>query len=106
MPKPNLAVSRLPRLRGSRRSSPEDNDVQPRRPARPALQAIREDKDEVIEAMLREAKKGSYLHAKFCFDFAGITAADPAAVAEQQKSLAQYLIDQLDLEPENEPADA
>lgn len=102
MPNPNL--SSLPRLRGPRRSSAEEPE--PRRPARPALQAIREDKDEVIEAMLREAKKGSYLHAKFCFDFAGITAADPAAVAEQQKSLAQYLIDQLDLEPENEPADA
>lgn len=104
MPKPNL--SRLPRLRGPRRSSAEELDAQPRRPARPALQAIREDKDQVIEAMLIEARNGSYLHAKFCFDFAGITAADPAAVAEQQKSLAQYLIDRLDLEPEDEPAEA
>ena len=75
------------------------------RPARPALQAIREDKDQIIEAMLLQARKGSYLHAKFLFDFAGIHTAEDTEAA-QQPSLVQFLLDKLELEPDPRAEDA
>lgn len=72
---------------------------EPSGPARPALKAISEDKDKIVEAMLIQARKGSYLHAKYLFELAGITTADDAGMAAHQQSLAQYLIEQLQLEP-------
>ena len=84
---------------------PPCEDAPVDRPARPALQAIREDKDQIIEAMLLQARKGSYLHAKFLFDFAGIHTAEEADAA-QHPSLVQFLLEKLELEPDPRAEDA
>jgi hypothetical protein len=87
-------------MRGPRPSSPQKPREEPRRPARPALQAIREDKDQIVEAMLAEARQGSYLHAKFLFEFAGISSADDEGNAAHQQSLAELLLEKLELVPD------
>ncbi len=62
-----------------------------------AKTAILAAKNEIVAGLIAQAKRGSYLHAKFLFDFAGL---NPAAEAEadacaREASLARILLDQL-----------
>ena len=92
---PKLAAAEVHRPRHRAR---QGADAAPARPPRPALQAIREDVDEIIEALLLKAKRGSYLHAKFLFDYAGLGSASDEARAAHEQSLAELLLEKLDLE--------
>jgi hypothetical protein len=62
-----------------------------------AREAILAARDEIVAGLIEKAKRGSYLHAKFLFDFAGL---NPAAEAEaaayaREASLARLLLDHL-----------
>ena len=98
MPKPDALGARVPyRPRRPRhRAAPQV----PAAPARPALEAIRQEKDAIVEALILQARKGSYLHAKFLFDFAGLSHASDEEQAAHQQSLAELLLEKLELEPE------
>lgn len=51
----------------------------------------------IIDALIEHAKKGSYLHAKFLFDYARISQAeDPDS--EREVSLAELLLEKLQIE--------
>jgi hypothetical protein len=58
--------------------------------------AIRESAAEVVRKVIDKAKEGSYLHAKFLFDFAGLDLKRSAAEDEgDNESLASYLLREL-----------
>lgn len=95
MPKLVTAAELHHPRRPGRRAAAE---APPARAPRPALQAIREDVDEIIEALLLKAKKGSYLHAKFLFDYAGLSSASDDQRAAHEQSLAELLLEKLALE--------
>ncbi len=104
MPKPAPHAVRAehhPRHRGA--SNSESKPAPSSRPPRPAVQAIREDQDEIVEALLAKAKHGSYLHAKFLFDFAGLTCSSDEERAAREPSLAELLLEKLALEPLDPP---
>ncbi len=68
-------------------------------PAQDALTAIREAKNEIVVALIQQAKRGSYLHAKFLFEFAGITdAGDEAADNFSEDALVKFFVEQLRIE--------
>jgi hypothetical protein len=51
---------------------------------------------EIIRENIEQAKKGSYLHAKFLFELAGLQAGLPEDADEQEESLAQILLRELE----------
>ena len=55
----------------------------------------------IVRAVIEQAKQGSYLHAKFLFDFARISGATPAAGDD---ALAVTLLQRLDTPPGGEVA--
>lgn len=58
--------------------------------------SIRESAPEVVRKVIDKAKEGSYLHAKFLFDFAGLDLKQgPAEDAGDHESLAAYLLREL-----------
>jgi hypothetical protein len=60
--------------------------------------AIRDAKDEIVHNLIEKAKEGSYLHAKFLFDFAGLSNDAAVEAYEREGSLARILLDQLSSE--------
>jgi hypothetical protein len=66
---------------------------QPYDPARAVDQAL----PEIVEALIAQARQGSYQHARFLFEFAGI-AAFPQPGAQGEESLAALLFRELQLE--------
>jgi len=99
MPKPAIAPARAPHRPRHRQAEPQA----PPPPPRPALQAIREDQDEIVEALLAQAKKGSYLHAKFLFEYGGLSSASDEERALHEQSLAEMLIERLRVLHPNSP---
>jgi hypothetical protein len=63
-----------------------------------AKQAIRDAKDEIVHNLIEKAKEGSYLHAKFLFDFAGLSNDAALDAYQREGSLARILLDQLSSE--------
>jgi hypothetical protein len=51
---------------------------------------------EIVEKNIEQAEKGSYLHAKFLFELAGLQACLPEHTDEQEESLAQILLRELE----------
>jgi hypothetical protein len=60
--------------------------------------AIRNAEPAIIAALIEQAAQGSYLHAKFLFDYAGLSSA--GSQAEREASLAEVLLERLGLEEE------
>jgi len=59
----------------------------------------------IVETNIDQAKKGSYLHAKFLFEFAGLQAIPPEAADAEEESLAQMLLRELENgEPDQAPS--
>ena len=82
-PQPKTA----PELPPCKHSTPEETDAH-------ATQIVRSRQCAIIQACCAQAEQGSYLHAKFVFDFAGIAPAlrpDPAVEAHE-RSLAEELL--------------
>jgi hypothetical protein len=85
-----------------------DTQSDPRRPNKAEVFRQREQKileahPEIIDALIEQAKKGSYQHAKFLFDLVDTT---PAKQAEEESlpgpSLAEILLERLQIiEAEN-----
>ena len=55
---------------------------------------IRTSAPDIVQQVIDKAKQGSYLHAKFLFDLAGLDLAK-AAPGEESESLAAYLLREL-----------
>lgn len=66
-------------------------------PVRDAAAEIRQNAHVIVTPLIEKAKSGSYLHAKFLFEFAGLTAPPPADSVDG--SLAALLLRALELEP-------
>jgi len=66
-----------------------------------ALSAIRGAELDIVNAVILKARQGSYVHAKFLFDYAGMSRADGSLPSEP--SLAQVLLQRLGLDPEMAP---
>lgn len=66
------------------------------RPFDPA-QAVKGALPDIVEALITQAEQGSYQHAKFLFEFAGIGTLPPVP-ADGEESLAALLIRELQLE--------
>jgi hypothetical protein len=54
----------------------------------------------IVDAVIEQAEKGNYLHAKFLVEFAGITAT-PEQVRSAEDSLAAILLRGLDIRAQN-----
>lgn len=80
----------LKSARGRRRSSAIATAPLPR-----AIHAVERAAPAIVKAVIGKAKKGSYTHAKFLFDFAGLAGAPPSADSGEQDSLARLLWDEL-----------
>ena len=50
----------------------------------------------IVNANIAQATKGSYLHAKFLFEFAGLQAVLPEPTDAEEESLAQMLLRELE----------
>ncbi len=60
---------------------------------------------EVITAQILKAKAGSYQHAKFLCEFAGLSGALVSPAAAEDDSLARLLLDKLQIgDEDSEPA--
>jgi hypothetical protein len=70
-------------------TSPEEADAH-------AVGIVRDRQCAIIEACCKQAEDGSYLHAKFVFDFAGIAPRADAAAEAREQSLAEELLTRLD----------
>jgi hypothetical protein len=57
-----------------------------------AAQRVISSTEEIIEALIEEARKGSYMHAKFLFDFARISVAPAETRSPEEQSLAALLL--------------
>ena len=58
----------------------------------------------IIDSIIAKAQAGSYLHANFLFDFAGVSALEPEKDDGEVDSLAEFLLRQLDdSDPVNQP---
>jgi hypothetical protein len=60
-----------------------------------AAAAITNATPEIVKAVIAQAEKGNYLHAKFLFDFAGITATPEPRSQSSDDSLAAILLREL-----------
>lgn len=60
-----------------------------------AASAVEQAAPEIVKALIEEAKQGSYLHAKFLFDFAGLS---PPPIETVEDSLATRLLRMLEIE--------
>lgn len=70
------------------------------------VKAILRARPGIIQAIIKQAREGSYQHAKFLFEYAGIANAEtPAAEAEPQQSLAALLLEKLQIETEEQAAE-
>ncbi len=67
--------------------------ARPQDPARTIEQAL----PEIVDALIAEAKQGSYQHARFLFEFAGL-GGFPRPPAEEEESLAALLLRELQVE--------
>lgn len=77
--------------------APADNSVKIKVPRDQLLINLRESIDghakTMINAIIQQGEKGSYLHAKFLFEFAGLSASPAAeADASPEESLAKTLL--------------
>ena len=63
----------------------------------PVVAAILRATDDIFESHIKKAKEGSYQHAKFLFDFAGLPSAQTQSAPEQE-SLASILLKKLELD--------
>ncbi|MGI9100926.1 MAG: hypothetical protein ACR2IF_00650 [Terriglobales bacterium] len=77
--------------------------IPPSPPAQDALAAIRDAKNDIVAALIAEAKGGSYQHAKFLFEFAGISDAGPDEDDVTEESLAEFFVKQLRLADPDDP---
>ncbi len=73
-----------------------------RKPSQPQpgfdpAQAVERALPDIVGALITQAREGSYQHAKFLFEFAGI-ASFPQPAGEGEESLAALLIRELQLE--------
>ena len=83
---------------------PRGHSPKPGATPRDALSTIRGAELDIVDAVVAKAREGSYLHAKFLFDYAGMTrAGDPP---QSEPSLAQVLLQRLGLDPEMAPEHA
>lgn len=72
-------------------------DIQTAAPLKDAIIQIQEAKNAIIAAVIDRAKQdGSYQHAKWLFEFGGITPAGHSA-PEDEPSLLRLLLDQLQI---------
>ncbi len=62
-----------------------------------AIAAILRATDDILESHIKNAKQGSYQHAKFLFDFAGLPSAQTQSAPEQE-SLASILLKRLEVD--------
>ncbi|HUK86648.1 MAG TPA: hypothetical protein VLT85_03210 [Terriglobales bacterium] len=61
------------------------------------VQAVKRALPGIVNAIIEQAEQGSYQHAKFLFEFAGIGNQPPASAPEEE-SLAALLFRELQLE--------
>ena len=60
----------------------------------------------IIRALLKQARQGSWQHAKFLFEYAGVAHSDPPGQeAEPEQSLAALLLEKLQIETEEQAAE-
>ncbi len=50
----------------------------------------------IVSKNIEKAQEGSYLHAKFLFEFAGLQAVLPDHAADEEESLAEILLRELE----------
>jgi len=62
-----------------------------------AIAAILRATDDILGSHIKKAKQGSYQHAKFLFDFAGLPSAQTQSAPEQE-SLASILLKRLEVD--------
>lgn len=68
-----------------------------------AVDAIRDAELDIIDAVIDKALEGSYQHAKFLFDYVGLS--HQPGSEQSEPSLAQVLLERLGLEEEAPQAD-
>ncbi len=90
----------------SRRSAPHSAPAPPAPPltaeesVRQAADAIIRALPQIVNAVITQASKGSYMHARFLCEFAGLSAAALSNDGgDGQPSLACLLLERLELEP-------
>lgn len=96
--KPESTNPPVPQVEGDGRrpkAANQDTAVAAASPLVRAASAVEQAAPDIVEALIEQAKQGSYLHAKFLFDFAGLS---PPPIETGEDSLASRLLRVLEIE--------